>query len=437
MPDKISSLNDALDEVKSSSLTLADSPLSKRNLFLTNLAAAVEGRGAEILAENARDLAEAAGRKVGDAVLDRLGLDQKRLGQLAESLRETAGLPDPLGSVERLSTLPSGLTVGRRRVPLGVIGFICEARPGAAAEAAALAVKSGNALLAKPGRDSRRTSTLLGGIIGESLAGAGLPRRAVMVLPELNEEQLVYLLSRNDRVDLVIPRGGEGLVRFVDEHSRVPVLRHYKGVNHLYVDRSADPDMALDLLVDGKCDRPSTCNALECLLVDEAVAGTFLPLAADELAPRGVSVLGCPKTVAILSARGGPGLSLEPAGPGDYGREFLSLALAVKVVSGHEEALDHIRAHGSKHTECVVTGDLALARKFLRRVEAGCVMVNASPRLNDGGCLGLGCEIGISTSKLHAFGPMGLTELTTTKFVVEGDGHLRGSGRAPRADAGA
>jgi glutamate-5-semialdehyde dehydrogenase len=327
-------------------------------------------------------------------------------------------LDDPLGRVEDLSTRPDGLVVGRLRVPLGLIGFICEARPGAVVEAAALAVKSGNGLMAKPGRESSRTSGVLGDILAAALAMAGLPRSAVRVLPDLDAEQLRFMISQDGILDLVIPRGGADLISFVDENSRVPVLRHFQGVNHLYVDERADVGMAVSLAVNGKCDRPSTCNALECLLVHRARLDDFLPQVCDALARRDVTIYACPEARARVSG-------LEEALEHHYGHEFMGLALALRVVPDMDVAMAHIRLHGSRHTESICTSDLATARRFLSLVDAGCVLANASTRLNDGGCLGLGAEIGISTSKVHAYGPMGLRELTTTKFVVLGHGHLR------------
>jgi glutamate-5-semialdehyde dehydrogenase len=389
-----------------------------RNAFLVNLARLVESERHRIAAANEVDVREGRARGLGPVILDRLALSEPRISALARGLAECAALPDPLGAVEGQATLGSGLVVGRRRIPLGLIGFICEARPGAVVEAAAMAVKSGNGLIAKPGRDAAETSRELGLIIARALTEAGLAPETVVVDPALSPEELAFMVRQSDLLDLVIPRGGEALIEFVDANSRVPVLRHYKGVNHLFVDEGADLDMALKLAVNGKCDRPSTCNALECLLVHESIAAAFLPRAAADLAARGVKLLGDPKSAALAP-------EISPAGAGDYGREFSDLILAVRVVEGMPQAFEHIREFGSRHTEAICTADLARANEFLARVDASCVLVNASTRLNDGGCLGLGAEIGISTSKIHAYGPMGLKELTTTKFVVVGQGHLR------------
>ncbi|MDR0354919.1 MAG: glutamate-5-semialdehyde dehydrogenase [Deltaproteobacteria bacterium] len=411
-------LTDLIRQTSSSAKVVACSLLPERNLFLRNLAQAVDDGQKEILAANELDLAEGKKQGLGEAVVDRLKLDEGRLRQLSGGLRDSLALPDPLGGTENVATLASGLVVGRRRTSLGTIFFICEARPGAVVEAAAMAVKSGNALIAKPGRDSRETSSVFGRLISEALSAASLPPETVLVLPSLSGEDIKRVLSMSDLIDLVIPRGGESLISFVDQNSRIPVLKHYKGVNHLYVDAKADLEMAVSLTVNGKCNRPSTCNALECLLTHESAAPAFLPTVSRALSEKKVRLLGCPKSRALVP-------SMEPAADDDFGREFLDLTLAVKIVENMEEALKHIETFGSRHTEVICTEELGQADEFVKRVDASCVMVNASPRLNDGGCLGLGAEIGISTSKLHAYGPMGLRELTTTKFVVLGRGHLR------------
>ncbi|MDR2368922.1 MAG: glutamate-5-semialdehyde dehydrogenase [Deltaproteobacteria bacterium] len=389
-----------------------------RNDFLRALSGLIESGFGAVLAANLRDVEKARAGGSGQALVDRLTLDEKRLRELNAGLAACVALPDPLGRVEDLSTRPDGLVVGRRRIPLGLIGFICEARPGAVVEAAAMAIKSGNALLAKPGRESLETSRLFGDLIAEALGQAGLPPGAITVLPDLGREELKFAIAQDGILDLVIPRGGEGLIRFVADNSKVPVLKHYKGVNHLYVDRLAETGMAIGLTVNGKCNRPSTCNALECLLVHRERLDDFLPAAVGALLEKGVRIFACERARAKV-----PGLG--EAAEGHFGREFLDLTLAVKVVDDMEEALAHILKYGSRHTEAICTSDLGAAGDFLARVDASCVMVNASTRLNDGGCLGLGAEIGISTSKIHAYGPMGLRELTTTKFVVTGRGHLR------------
>ncbi|MDR2422921.1 MAG: glutamate-5-semialdehyde dehydrogenase [Deltaproteobacteria bacterium] len=389
-----------------------------RNQVLLGLAELLERSQKEILEANQADVKEAKKNKLAEALIDRLALSEARMTQLVAGLRETAALPDPLGAIEDFKTLPSGLMVGRLRIPLGLIAFICEARPGAVAEAAAMALKSGNAIIVKPGKEVLKTAQVLSPLFAEALESAGLPGQAATVLPDLSHEGLKELLSLSDRLDLVIPRGGENLIRFVDEHSKVPVLKHFKGVCHLYVDEGADHQMALDLTVNAKVNRPGTCNALECLLVHRQEAPKFLPLVGAALVAQGVKIASSAESMPYL-----PGAT--KAKPDDFGREFLGPKLAVKTVDNLDEALAHIRQYGSRHTEAIVTKDQKRALTFLKNVDAGCVLVNASTRLNDGGCLGLGAEIGISTTKLHAYGPMGLKELTTTKFVVSGDGHLR------------
>ncbi|MDR1656377.1 MAG: glutamate-5-semialdehyde dehydrogenase [Deltaproteobacteria bacterium] len=409
---------EVMKKAKKAATVTAGSTGLVRNAFLIKLAKLIDLKSPEIIQANQRDMEEGQRQGVNDSVLDRLLLNDSRLKQLSEGLNECVSLSDPIGAVEDQITMNNGLTVGRRRIPLGLIGFICEARPGAVVEAAAMAVKSGNALLAKPGRDAYYTSLVFNQIIAQALTEASLPAETVIVKPALSQAELSFMVSQADILDLVIPRGGQSLIEFIDLHSRVPVLRHYKGVNHLFVERSADLAMALELTVNGKCNRPSTCNALECLLVDEKIADVFLPRAVSALTAKGVKLYGDPKAAALSS-------DIIPAQSDTFGQEFLDLILAVKVVEGLPEAMEHISQYGSRHTETICTDNLTSANEFLNLVDASCVMVNASTRLNDGGCLGLGAEIGISTSKIHAYGPMGLKELTTTKFVVVGNGHLR------------
>jgi glutamate-5-semialdehyde dehydrogenase len=356
-------------------------------------------------------------------LLDRLELTEPRIEGLAQGIRDVAALPDPLGAVEDSKVLPSGLRVGRMRVPLGLIAFICEARPGAVAEAAAMALKSGNALMVKPGKEATNSSKFIGDLIEKALSDAQLPPDLVAVLSGTGREEILELLKLSDLVDLVIPRGGEGLIRFVSDNSRIPVLKHFKGVCHLYVDKGADLDMAASLIINGKANRPGTCNALECLLVNSCEADALFPKLIPLFIDNEVLIRAHISAYPFLEGR--LGHLLEKSTDDDWGKEYLSLTLAVKVVENLEEALTHIHLYGSRHTEVIVTRDLIRADEFVRKVDAGCVLVNASTRLNDGGCLGLGAEIGISTSKLQAYGPMGLLELTTRKFVVTGSGQIR------------
>jgi glutamate-5-semialdehyde dehydrogenase len=390
----------------------------KRDQTLAALADNLAGGSRNLLQASEMDTDEAARAGLPPHMLDRLALTEKRLAELAEAVDRVRRLSTPIGQTEDERILPDGLRVARLRIPLGLIAFICEARPGAPVEAGALAIKSGNGLIVKAGREMARTSAALAEVFARSLAGQDLDPRAVTILPPLDREALRELLTLSETIDLVIPRGGEGLIRFVSENSRIPVLKHFKGVCHLYVDQGADLKRAADLVVNGKTQRPSTCNSLEALLVHAAEAEAFLPPLGRRLAGLGVALRANQEARRFLP-------EAEPATEDDWGREFLDLILAVKVVPDYEAALAHIARHGSNHTEVIVTEDQARGEHFQRSVEAGCVMVNASPRLNDGGCLGLGAEIGISTTRLHAYGPMGLRELTTTRFIVTGHGHQR------------
>jgi glutamate-5-semialdehyde dehydrogenase len=375
-----------------------------------------------ILAANARDVA--AARKGGQnaAFLDRLALDRKRLEAIAKSLREVAALPDPVGEVTSSWRRPNGLSVKKVRIPLGVILMVYEARPNVTIEAAALCVKSGNAAILRPGSDALQSSLALAAAFADGLAAAGLPAESVQVVPTPEREATFELLTLDDLIDLAIPRGGPGLIRAVAERSRVPVVKHYMGVCHLFLDATAKVDDAVKLALNGKVQRPGVCNALECLLVHRAAAGRLLPAVGKALADAGVELRCDPTSLTLLKRAG---VKAVQAKPEDYGFEFLDKILAVRVVPDLDGALDHIARYGSLHTEAILTRDLANARRFEREVTASAVMINASTRFNDGGELGLGAEIGISTTKLHAFGPMGLAELTTQKFVVEGDGHIR------------
>ncbi|MDR3038424.1 MAG: glutamate-5-semialdehyde dehydrogenase [Candidatus Adiutrix sp.] len=411
-------LKDAAESAARAARALALAGAAARDRALAALAEGLARQRADLLEASELDVAEAEKNGLPPHLLDRLTLTEKRLAELAEAVGRVRSLPEPLGRVEDEKILPDGLKVARLRIPLGLIAFICEARPGAPVEAGALALKSGNGLIIKAGREMARTAAALAGVFARALEDQGLDRHAVTILPPLPHEALGELLTLSGAIDLVIPRGGEGLIRFVSENSRIPVLKHFKGVCHLYVDEAADLSMAADLVVNGKTQRPSTCNSLEALLVHTAVAADLLPSLGRRLAGLGVALKADPEALKFLPAA-------APAAEDDWGREFLDLILAVKVVPDYEAALAHIARHGSNHTEVIVTADPDRAEHFLREAEAGCVMVNASPRLNDGGCLGLGAEIGISTTRLHAYGPMGLRELTTTRFIVTGQGHQR------------
>jgi glutamate-5-semialdehyde dehydrogenase len=401
---------------------LCHAPTSRKNLALRAAAEAVIRGQKAILAANARDLA--AARKAGQnaAYLDRLALDPKRIAGIAAALREVAALPDPVGEVTQSWTRPNGLLVRKVRIPLGVVLMVYEARPNVAPEAAGLCLKSGNAAILRPGSDALGSSLALGHAFAQGLAEAGLPPAAAQVVPTPDREATFALLQLDELIDLAIPRGGPSLIRAVAERSRVPVVKHYQGICHMFLDQTAPVEQAVALAVNGKVQRPSACNALECLLVHRGAAARLLPPVGRALAEAGVELRCDPTALTLLQRAGVPAAA---ARPDDFGKEFLDLILAVRVVPGLDAALDHIARHGSMHTEAIVTRDLGSARRFEREVTASAVLVNASTRFNDGGELGLGAEIGISTTKLHAFGPMGLAELTTQKFVVEGEGQVR------------
>jgi glutamate-5-semialdehyde dehydrogenase len=369
-------------------------------------------------AANRRDLARAREAGVSAALVDRLALGPDRLEALARSVEAIAAQPDPVGQVLGLERRPNGLLAGQMRVPLGVVAMIYEARPNVTVEAAALALKAGNASLLRGGSDAAHSNEALGRVLAGALAASGVPADAALVLPPLDREATRALLGQTGLVDLVIPRGGEGLIRFVTEHARVPVIQHFKGVCHLYADEGCDPAAALALVENGKAQRPGTCNATECLLAHGAAAAALLPRVAERLGALGVELRACPRALALM-----PGA--RPAAPDDWGREFLDLVLAVRVVDSFDEALDHVARYGSGHTEAICTSSYERAQRWVREVDASCVIVNASTRFNDGGELGLGAEVGISTSKLHAYGPMGAEHLTTRKWVLYGEGQIR------------
>ena len=386
---------------------------------LLRLAELLDERRDEVLEANAADLAAAEKAGLTGPKLGRLGLDERTLDDLKKGLAQVAAMPDPVGEISEMRTLPNGLQVGRMRIPLGVIGFIYESRPGATVEAAGLSLKAGNAIVLRGGKEALRSNTLLVRLFQEALRENGLPAEAVQLVPVTDRAAVLEMLQLDELIDLIIPRGGEGLIRLVAEHARMPVLYHAKGVNHLYVDEDADLDMALRIAHNGKVQRPGVCNALEALLVHRAVAADFLPRLEARMVESGVELRAHENALPYLK-------NAKPASADDWGREFLDLILAVKVVEGLDETLEHIARYGSHHTEVIVTEHYARARRFLREVDASLVLANASPRFNDGFQLGLGAEIGISTTKLHAYGPMGLRELTTTKFVAFGDGQVRG-----------
>ena len=389
-----------------------------RRALIEGMAARLEAGREAILAANSDDMMRAAAAGAGKATLDRLMLDPMRVQGIADALREVAAQADPLGATTRREVRPNGIVVERQRIPLGLIAMIYEARPNVTAEAAALCLKAGNAVLLRGGSEAAASNAAIAACLHAALRDAGLPEAAVSLVGDTAREHVLELLQLSDLIDLAIPRGGESLIRFVAEHARVPVIKHYKGVCHLYVDRAADIDTAIGLLIDGKASRPGVCNALETLLVHRDIAADFLPRALAELRARGVEVRGDEATRAF---DGGVAAASED----DYAAEFLDLVIAVRVVESLDEAVAHVRRHGSDHTEVIATQDAMAADAFVRAIRSSAVMVNASSRFNDGGQLGLGAEIGISTTRLHAYGPMGVESLTIERFVVRGEGQLR------------
>ncbi|KAF1707998.1 glutamate-5-semialdehyde dehydrogenase [Pseudoxanthomonas sacheonensis] len=397
---------------------VAQLPASAKNDLLRAMAAALEEDEASILQANGRDLEAAAAKGIGGAMYDRLKLDAKGLAAIADALHEVAELPDPVGQVTRRETRPNGIAIERVRVPLGVIAMIYEARPNVTADAAALCLKAGNGVMLRGGSEAIHSNTAIAASLKRALREAGLPDAALTLVTDLRRETMLEMLQLTDIIDLAIPRGGEGLIRFVAEHARVPVIKHYKGVCHLFVDASADPDLALRLLIDGKVSRPSACNSLETLLVHADIAGDFLPAAASALSERGVEVRADARSIGFMEGA-------KPATDDDYAAEFLDLVIAVRVVDSLDDAIAHIRRYGSDHTEVIATRDEGNAERFVQSLRSAVVMVNASSRFSDGGELGLGAEIGISTTRLHAYGPMGLEALTVERFVVRGTGQTR------------
>ena len=408
-------------QCRDAATAIASLPAEAKNALLRAMADALLADEAVILAANARDIEAAAAKGIGSAMLDRLRLDTARLQGIAAAVREVAELPDPVGQVTRAYDRPNGIHVERVRVPLGVIAMIYEARPNVTADAAALCLKAGNAVILRGGSEAIHSNTAIAASLKRALRDAGLPEAVLTLVEDLRRETILELIQLSDTIDLVIPRGGEGLIRFVAEHARVPVIKHYKGVCHQYVDAGADQDLALALLVDGKVSRPSACNALETLLVHRDIAPSFLPKAAAALRARGVDLRVDEAGRAWIP-------DAAAATEEDFAAEFLDLVLAIGVVDDLDAAIAHIRRHTSDHTEVIVTRDPAHADAFVHALRSAVVMVNASSRFSDGGELGLGAEIGISTTRLHSYGPMGLEALTVERFVVRGEGQVRHPG---------
>jgi glutamate-5-semialdehyde dehydrogenase len=410
-------------EAKTASKKVALLSTDVKNKALEHMAEALVREQDVLIKANAKDLAEAKRRKISGAMLDRLTLTPKRIAEMAAGLREVAALPDPVGEVVKSWTRPNGMRIERTRVPIGVIGIIYESRPNVTADTASLCLKSGNAVVLRGGSEAVHSNSAIAKLLSRAARSAGVPAGAITFIEWTDRRAVMEMLKLDACIDLIIPRGGEGLIKTVVENSKIPVIKHDKGVCHTYVDESADLAMAEKISFNAKVQRPSTCNAMEALLVHEKIAPEFLPKMIKRFQGAGVEVRGDERTRSILARSGLKGI--KAATQKDWGTEYLDKILAVKVVKDMNEAVGHIARYGSQHSDAIVTENRERAKRFLREVDSCAVFVNASTRLNDGYQFGLGAEIGISTTKIHARGPMGLEELTSTKFVVEGSGQLR------------
>lgn len=413
------SMTQMAKQARSASHEVAALTAQQKQTILMAIADKLVTHQATILAANQQDLANSDALGISDAMKDRLLLDPERINGIADAVRDIAQQADPVGSMSQPEIMNSGIQVQKMKIPLGVIAMIYESRPNVTVDAAALCFKAGNAVVLRGGKEALHSNLALADCIHQALSEAGVDPAAVSVVPETDRAVMNELMTLNQYIDLIIPRGGEGLIRFVSENSRIPVIQHYKGVCHLYVDAAADLTKAMAILDNGKTQRTGVCNALETLLVDESVAADLLPQVATLFADKQVKVHACESSINYFD-------DALPATTEDWDAEYLALEIAVRVVPDFDAAILHLQQHSSQHTEVIVTENQAMASEFLRRVHSAVVMVNASSRFSDGGELGLGAEIGISTSKLHAYGPMGVESLTTEKFVVLGDGHVRG-----------
>jgi glutamate-5-semialdehyde dehydrogenase len=405
-------------DARQASFAMARLSSNVKNDLLMDMAMALINNAPHIIEENRKDLVAGEKRGLSAAMLDRLMLDEARIKGMADAIREVAALPDPVGEVTGMWKRPNDLMVGKMRIPLGVIGIIYESRPNVTSDAAALCLKSGNAVVLRGGSEAIYSNVAIARFLKEELAKRDLPDAAISLIPFVEREGVTEMLKQEEFIDVIIPRGGESLIRFVVENSKIPVIKHYKGVCHIFVDASANFEMAREIIINAKVQRPGVCNALETLLIHRDIAESFVPFIFIALTGLDVELRGdeafrqfAPKA--------------KPATEEDWHAEYLDLILSAAVVDGMDGAIDHINRYSSLHTESIITGDYANAQRFIREVNSGVVMVNASTRFSDGNQLGLGAEIGISTTKLHSFGPMGLTDLTTTKFIVYGDGQVR------------
>jgi glutamate-5-semialdehyde dehydrogenase len=409
---------DLATEARAGARSLGKASSAQKNLALVKMAEALKKRKNDLISENRKDIKFAEGKGLSKALIDRLTLNEKRIGEMAQGLLEVSQLPDPVGEVVRMWKRPNGMTVGKMRVPIGLIGIIYESRPNVTADATSLCLKAGNAVILRGGSEALHSNKAIVKILRDVAKAEGIHEGAITFIDIPDREAIMEMLKLEGIIDLIIPRGGEGLIRTVTENSRIPVLKHYKGVCHVFVDRDADLVMAENICLNAKVQRPGTCNAMETMLVDAAIAKRFLPAMLKRFEEAGVALRGCRRTVSIYPA-------VTRVKEEDYFKEYLDLILNVKVVKDMEEAMEHIATYGSAHSDSIVTMNYDRAMRFLREVDSSAVLVNASTRLNDGYQFGLGAEIGISTDKIHARGPMGLEELTCTKFIVLGSGQLR------------
>jgi glutamate-5-semialdehyde dehydrogenase len=413
------SITAAAKQAKKAARQVANLTSKQKNQLLADIAESLLANTATILVANEKDLSAGKENGLDAAMLDRLALDPARIQDIANAVLEIASQADPVGSISKIERMPSGIQVGKMRIPLGVIAMIYESRPNVTIDAAALCLKAGNAVVLRGGKEAIHSNLALAECIKSSLSKQQIDPAAVVVVPDPDRAVMNELMTLNESIDLIIPRGGEGLIRFVSENSRIPVIQHYKGVCHLYVDSAADESKALNLLENGKTQRTSACNSLETLLVHKDIAASYLPKVAALLAKHQVRIHACERSIGYFE-------QASAACEDDWHAEYLAMEIAIRVVDDYEQAIEHIENYGSGHTEVIATQDYSRSQAFIRRINSAVVMVNASSRFSAGGELGLGAEIGISTSKLHAYGPMGAESLTTEKFIVMGDGEVRG-----------
>ncbi len=412
------SVSEKAKKAKTAARALANVPTTVKNDALLRMAGELEKESSNLIAENKKDLAAAEQKGLSKAMIDRLTLNRERIAAMAAGLREVAALPDPVGEVLKMWRRPNGIQIGRMRVPIGLIGIIYESRPNVTADSAALCLKSGNAVILRGGSEAICSNTAIATVLSKAASQAALPDGAISFIENPDRACVMEMLKLNQHIDLIIPRGGEELIRMVSENSTIPVIKHDKGICHVYVDAKADLAMAEEICFNAKVQRPGTCNAMETMLVHQDVAAAFLPAIIGRLKKAGVEIRGCSETRKIVAG-------IRDAADQDWDTEYNDLILNVKTVGSIEAAMEHIATHGSQHSEAIVTNDYQNALRFQREVDASAVFVNASTRLNDGFEFGLGAEIGISTTRIHARGPMGLEELTSTKFIVFGDGQIR------------